>query len=230
VKKSPLRRFLAKFVWVSIVVGLGPSVYYFYLCSGLNKHSGDIAYITPLSIPLSLARGEYASPLFTTYTDKDYGIQIDLNRIPDGQDSSCVLGTPKFNSDLCQGTGRVLDADWELVNDGGAVIAQGTHKDRMFTGRFNWLDRFHATKGERLKFILRIHQDLQGYESANPRLEILERLNYPNVDGPGGAFLFYFGFLWAVIWVGSGVIIHDFYLHDFYWKRRPPRKEPPAAS
>jgi hypothetical protein len=177
---------------------------------------------TPLSMPLSLDRGEYTSPSFTITMDDDYGIGIPLNRILDGQDSSCMQGTHVIDSTNCQGVGRILDADWELVNRRGKVISRGTYKDWIHTGTSSevWIGRFQATWGERLKFILRIHQDIQGYEAANPRLEI-----HGTEDAEGLSGQFVFVILWAFVWASTGVT-----LLLILKNRRAPRQKPPTAG
>lgn len=179
-----------------IIVGMVPIVYFY--CWKITHNA------IRLSVPLSLAQGEYTSPLFRVRVDDCCGIRIALNRILDGQDSSCMQGTKVIDSTECQGIGRILDADWEVVSDRGEVISRGTYKDRIYTGTSSeaWIGRYVATRGSRQRITLRIHEDVQGYETANPRLEIQGQGDEERAAYAGSAAI-----LWAFVWAGSGVII-----------------------
>ncbi len=189
-----------------IVVGFGPLAYYYYWLGRVVRYDGgELGHVTSLSVPLSLGVEEYTSPPFTIYVgNHGYGIRISLDRILDGQDASCIQNNKVIDSTRCRGVGRILDTDWELVNNRGGVIGRGSYKGRIYTGTSCpiWIGNFKAHFGDRLKLILRIRQDIQAYQTANPRLEV-----QTDVDGVDSVAYFSAAMLWAFVFIGSGTIM-----------------------
>ena len=179
-----------------IFVGLAPVVFFY----GWYFTHGPVS----LSVPLSLKQGEYTSPTFRTGLDGEQGILIALGRIRDGQDSSCFRDGKVIESDVCRGQGRLLDADWKIVNNRGELIRQGSYKDRIYSGSSSedWIGRFVSKRGSRQRIILTLHSSIEGYETAHPRLEI-----HGTSDPEGAAFQGAYAIFWALIVATPGVIV-----------------------
>jgi len=134
--------------------------------------------VEPLSVPISLKAGDYTSPFFTTDADDLY--QIDIYFLSPDR-------TP-------------LDIDWKIVDDHGALIANGNYKDQSTGGNNAGLGRYQAKRGSRQRIIVTIHQG-ENVAGSEPRLHISmpERsldASYAYIDVLG----------WAAIVVAVGLI------------------------
>ncbi len=154
-----------------------------------------------MTMPLRL--GTYASPYFTTDLDKPYYLVVVSDRILDGQGASCMEGAKPIDSLACAGVGRILDMDWEIVNEQGTVMQQGTYNDRIYSGEEAKLGEYLAKLGSHLKVRLSIDRDVQGFESAHPKLEFQPNPEYGLENSYGIAA---FG-IWAGIVAGPGVLL-----------------------
>lgn len=125
-----------------VVVGVGPLAD--SLWQGANAQ--------PLSVPVTLKSGQYASPYFRTYLSGDYQAELTWMR-----------GSPAPDADL--------DVDWKIVDDKGAVIKQGIHSGKLRGANDVILGYYRARFGQRQKIIMTIHRDVEG-PSANAELDI----------------------------------------------------------
>jgi hypothetical protein len=182
-----------RFACALIIAGIAPLA---YLLWWENVHS-----FTPLSLPLSLAHGEYTAS-FTTDLNDNYYVVLVSDRILDGQNSSCLVGNKVIDSEACRGEGRVVDLDWKIVNATGAVTHQGVYRDRIYSGEEVRVGEFQAKRGSRQGIDLIIHEDVLGLASAHPRLEI--QVEDKRLDLSYEAF---FALLWALIIAGSGLVM-----------------------
>lgn len=140
-KKWPWSKILAGVACLLVLVGVGPLAYVLW----------EGAHAQPLSVPLSLKRGDYTSPYFRTYLSGAYQIQLEWARFPDPQ--------------------TVVDLDWKIVDDSGAVIQQGAYSDRLRGANNVNLGEYRLSFGRRQRILTKVNQDVQG-ASANARLEI----------------------------------------------------------
>jgi hypothetical protein len=173
----PLAQSIKKRIFVTVVavsalalMALTPLAYVFYWRSIHN--------IQPLSVTLSLKRGEYISPLFTTDLDESY--QIDMYSLPPDR--------------------TALDLDWEIEDDRWAVIQKGAYRDRVFPGGNSvTLGEYRPRRGLRQRIVLRIH-DKEGAVDAHPVLEISlpERMLTSGYEVPAAI-------VWAVLVAMFGV-------------------------
>jgi hypothetical protein len=171
VKRWTWRRILVSLAFLLVLVGIAPLAYLFWW--------GNAHNLQPLSVPLSLKRGEYISPFFTTDLNDDY--QIEIDSIP------------------FERTG--LDLDWRIVDDSGAMIRQGTYTDQLPGGNWALLGHYRPKRGLRQRIIVRIHQDVQAPES-HPKLNIgLPERGLEQAYGSAAAIG------WAAIVAGAGVIM-----------------------
>src|ERR1700679_2819653 len=100
-KKWPRVKILFSVACLLVLLGVGPLAFAIW----------EVNQSQPLSQPLTLKRGEYASPYFRTYLGGDYQVQLGWLRFPDAQ--------------------AMVDLDWKIVDDSGAVIQHGTYSDRL---------------------------------------------------------------------------------------------------
>jgi hypothetical protein len=108
--------------------------------------------LQPLSVPISLKHGEYTSPYFTTDLNNAYQIQLDWDRFPDA---------------LAE-----LDLDWKVVDDTGMTVQQGTYSSQIRGGDGATLGEYRPKRGLRQRIILRIHQDVEGFDAHHPILKV----------------------------------------------------------
>ena len=155
-----------------ILVGLGPLI--FALWQGFNAE--------PLSVRVSLKRGEYNSPYFRTYLKGEDQVQLTWWGVnPDPE--------------------AYLDLNWKIVDDRGTVLRQGTHRDRLRGANDVILGYYRPGFGQRQKIVLTIHRDIED-PSANAQLDI----GQPEIGlDLSYAFPLFLG--WAGIVGGSGVIL-----------------------
>lgn len=153
-----------------ISVGVAPVT---YLAWFANCHN-----FTPLSVPLSLGVGEYTLPSFSTDLKLPYSLVLVSDRILDGQEASCLEGAKVIDSDRCRGAGRILVMNWKIVSNTGSIIQQGSYNDRIYSGDEVWLGVYSPKRGEHPKVILRIYQDVPGYDAAHSKLEIRANVAY----------------------------------------------------
>jgi hypothetical protein len=171
VKSWPWNKILVGVACLLILVGVMPLAY----------AAWEGAHAQPLSVALSIKRGEYKSPYFRTYLGGNYQIQLGWARLPNPQTE--------------------LDLDWEVVDDSGAVIQQGAYRERLRGANEVNLGEYRPKFGLRQRIITRVHQDVQG-DSGNARLEI----GQPEVslDISYGIILI---LGWAVILGGTGAVM-----------------------
>jgi hypothetical protein len=92
VKRWPWHRIFVSLALILVLAGIAPLAYLIWW--------GHAHNLEPLSVPISLKRGGFTSPFFTTVLDDDY--QIEIYFLPHPR-------TP-------------LDPDWKILNETGAVI------------------------------------------------------------------------------------------------------------
>jgi hypothetical protein len=108
--------------------------------------------LQPLSVSISLKRGEYTSPYFTTDLNDAYQIEMDWDRFPDAL--------------------AKLEVTWKIIDDSGTVIQEGTYNDQIRGGDGTTLGEYRPKRGLRQRVVLQIHQDVQGFDAHHPRLEV----------------------------------------------------------
>ena len=169
----PWRRILTSVAFLLLLVGIAPLAYLLWFGSAHN--------LEPLSVPLSLKRGEYTSPFFTTGLDDDY--QIEIYFLPPHQ--------------------APLDLDWKIVDETGAVIQSGVYREDQPGGNAAILERqYRPKRGFRQRIIVNIHQDAQATTASDTRLHIgLPERGLEQAYGSAAAIG------WAVIVGGAGVIM-----------------------
>jgi hypothetical protein len=106
----------------------------------------------PLSMPITLQRGEIVSPFFTTDLNDSY--QIDF--------------------DWAHGLDQPIDPslDWRIVDAHSSVISQGSFAQHLPGGNEVHLGFYKPKRGLRQRIILDIHTDIQGANAAHPTLNI----------------------------------------------------------
>lgn len=174
-KRWPWRTILIGVAVLLVLVGVAPLAYLLWWGSAHN--------LEPLSVPLSLKRGEYTSPFFKTDLDDDY--QIEIYFLP-------YHRTP-------------LDLDWKIVDEGGALIQSGNYsEDQQMGGNDAILERHYRPKrGSRQRIMVSIHQDVQApAPDFDTRLHIgLPERRLELAYGSPAAIM------WAAIVAGAGAIM-----------------------
>jgi hypothetical protein len=172
---------------VLILAGVAPALYLIW-CGSHN--------FLPLSMPLTLARGQYTSPWFTPEVNDTW--QIDLEW------SHAVSGQPVDPDDPNRLGARVqpvnLSIDWKIMSEPGSLIRQGTFASRIDGGNAVHLGSYKTKRGVRQRIILDVHDDVQGQNAAHPMLQIEDP--EPSLDF---SYAFPEALGWAVIVGGCGV-------------------------
>ncbi len=143
VKKWPWNKILVWVGWLLLVVGVTPGAY-ILLRLGAPHHQ------KPLSVPVSLKRGEFTSPYFTPGSSGDYQVELNWDGIPARQTD--------------------VELDWKIEADNGSVIQHGAYSGIMRGANNAKLGQYRPTAGQRQRIALEIHQDVEG-TSANAKLE-----------------------------------------------------------
>lgn len=154
-----------------VVLGAAPLAYVMWLGSGDR--------LEPLSMPLSLAPGEYTSPLFATDLDKEY--QIQLYFLP-------YVRTP-------------IDLDWKIVDAHGKVMDSGHYRDQETVGNSVNLGQYRPERGLRQRAIVDMHEGT-AVSGADMRLHI----GLPE-EILGLSYGFPLAALWCLVVSGSGIIL-----------------------
>jgi hypothetical protein len=171
-KRWPWCTILVSLATLLVLVGVAPLAYLLWWGKAHN--------LEPLSVPISLRRGDYTSPFFTTDLDDDY--QIEIYFLPNHR-------TP-------------LDLEWKIVDETGALIQSGGHSEDQMGGNDAILERHYRPKrGSRQRIMVSIRQDVQAPES-DTRLHIgLPERGLEQAYGSAAATI------WAAIVAGAGAIM-----------------------
>jgi predicted small integral membrane protein len=175
VKKWPWSKILVYAACLLLLACVAPWAYLFWW---ENTHNPE-----PLSVPLSLTRGEYTSPYFITDLDGAYQIDLDWNRSSHEQNQ--------------------LDLDWKIVDDSGAVVQQGAYSGLIgYPATEVRLGEYSPRRGLRQRIILRIHEGVSEL-GAKSRLNI----GQPEVGLDLAEGYIPLAIEWTGVIAGSGVIM-----------------------
>jgi hypothetical protein len=168
--------------WGMILLGVGVSLALVGVAPlGFLLWRGSAHNLEPLSAHISLKRGQYKSPLFTTDLDDDY--QIEIYSLPPHQ--------------------IPLDLDWRIVDESGTNIQSGTYsEDHQMGGNDAILTRSYRPKrGSPQRIIVSIHQDVQ-VDDTDTKLHVgLPEKGLEQAYGSAAAIR------WAAIVAGPGAIM-----------------------
>jgi hypothetical protein len=179
-KRWPWRKIFFGIACFLVVLGVSP-------LAALLWH-GYTHNFQPLSMQLPLKQGAYTSAVFKTDLDESYMVQLDFM---DATHHSRVM-----NPDA------VLDMDWKIVDDHGAVIAQGTQNVRLSWASGVNLGEYKPKRGLRQRMIIDMHRDLAEPNGSRVTLEVNS-----TEDPEGMAFGFGLFLWWAEIVGGPGALI-----------------------
>jgi hypothetical protein len=160
--------------WFLIGVGLLPLG---CLLAWAHTHSSE-----PLSVQLSLQRGQFVSPYFEPELDGTYQIS---------------LYWPKFPSRQTQ-----VDLDWQIVDSKDVTIEQGTYDSALGGANIVGLGEYVPQRGVRQRIIVNVHQDVDGPD-GEARLEI----GIPEVGLERAEGAYPLVMMWAAVMTGLGVIL-----------------------
>jgi hypothetical protein len=135
----------------------------------------------PLSVPITLARGQYTSPWFTPGVSDMWDIDLKWPHIVQHRNAVSI--------------------DWKVVDERGSYIGQGAF-DSKIVGNVNLLGLYKSKRGIRQRVILDVHDGVTEEIDAHPTLKI-EDPHLPE----DMAFAFPLALFWAVIVAGCGLIV-----------------------
>jgi hypothetical protein len=165
-----------------ILLGVGVSLILVGVTSiGFLLWRGSTQNWEPVPNHISLKRGEYKSPLFTTDSDDDY--QIEIYSLPPHQ--------------------IPLELDWRSVDQSGTNIESGAYSEaHQMGGTDAILTRSYRPKrGSIQRIIIDIHQDVQ-VDDADTRLHV--GLPEKGLEQAYGSAL---AIRWVIIVGGLGVLM-----------------------
>ena len=144
VKKWPWHMILVCVGWLLVVAGLAPGAYLLVRLGGGTAQK-------PLSVPVPLTQGQFASPYFAAGSSDNYLINLSWDLIPARQ--------------------TLVDLDWKVEADNGAVLAQGTFNNPLRGANLLKLGEYKPSSGQRERVVLNVHADVdQG--GAHATLEV----------------------------------------------------------
>ena len=133
VKKWPWHTILVWVGWLLVVAGITPGVY-------ILARLGSAHNQKPLSVPVSLKQGEFASPYFTAGSSDNYEISLNWDMLPARQ--------------------TAVKLDWKLEADNGSVIEQGEF-DRQLRGvNTIKLGQYKPNSGQHERVVLNVLADV----------------------------------------------------------------------
>ena len=132
-KKWPWHRILVCVGWLLVVTGITPGAYILVQLGSSHNQK-------PLSVPVSLRQGEFASPYFTAGSGDDYLITLTWDLFPARQTS--------------------VDLDWKVEADNGAVLGQGTFNNQLRGANLIRLGDYKPNSGQRERIVLNVHTDV----------------------------------------------------------------------
>jgi hypothetical protein len=177
-KNWPWNKILVGVAFLLIVVGIVPRARLFFWSKSHN--------LFPLTMPLPLKSGEYASLSFKTDLRDTY--EIDLS-------------TVDYPAKEAQ-----VDLNWKVVDDAGTTIEQGAFEGRIDSGPMK-IGQYKPKLGQRQRVIVRINRDVQGTEAVHPQLQI--GLPQKNSDLCDAIDILN---AWAFVMAGSGAALLLFLL------------------
>ena len=132
-KKWPWNKLLIVFGWLLVVAGITPGVLILVsLGTGHNQK--------PLSVPVSLNKGQFTSPYFQASAGADYLIDLNWDMFPARQTS--------------------VDLDWKIQSDSGAVIEQGTISNILRGANILTIGSYKPASTQREQIVLNVHEDV----------------------------------------------------------------------
>jgi hypothetical protein len=135
----------------------------------------------PLSVPVTLASGQYTSPWFTPEVTDMWDIDLEW---------------PYVLHPI-----EPLSVNWRIVDERGSYIAQGTF-DSQIAGNVTLLGLYKSKRGVRQRILLDVHDGVPKEQDAHPMLKI-EDPHLPE----DMAFAFPIAVIWAAIVGGCGLIV-----------------------
>jgi len=159
----------------------------------------------PITVPIRLRAGEFASLEFTTNATAGYDILLEVDRKIAFDRTVCLLGLAYGDeARRCPGIPEVLDLRWTVRSQGRVIasepieaVRQGTYSDTIARR----IGRFDAVEGQRYAVEVSVLRDGSELDPTNPRL-IVEIPGY--WEGP--SMLLQLTFLLAVVVVGCALI------------------------
>ncbi len=179
-KKWPWKKILLGAVLFLIAVGIFPFSYLYWFAHAHN--------LQPLSMPVPLQQGEYASAEFKTDLDENYMIQLEL------------MDPTRRSIELNKAA--VLDLDWKIVDAKGDVIQRGSQDLQIGAANEVNLGEYHPQRGVAQRLILDLHRNLDEPEGSRVTIDVNS-----TEDPEGMAFGFVLFARWAIFVAGPGVII-----------------------
>ena len=153
----PWMRILTVLGCLLVVAGVTPMLYLIWFSSAHN--------FQPLSMPLPLKRGEYASAIFKTDLNDMYQIDLDWQGAMDKQ--------------------MAMNLVWKVEDDHGTVLARGNYQGTL-RGNEMHLGFYRPGRGLRQRIVLTLPEDAKGLDSAHAQVNI--GVPERNLDMAYGAF------------------------------------------
>ncbi len=163
---------------------------------------------TPLSFPLVLKHGEYASVPFTTDERWSYWLTLEFNHLPRTFENLCEIG---YYED-CKGIEPVA-FNWQLIDDKGAALQEGKYKTRgqqLFWWTTGWQETWRVViagvdrySGGQRRLVLKVLHDASELDAFDPTLKV----GFSTDAGEAVGYSFAFACIWA-FWVGGfGLVV-----------------------
>ncbi len=158
-----------------VLIGVAPLGYLFWRGSTQNWE--------PLATRISLKRGEFKSPLFTTDLDEDY--QVEIYSLPPHQ--------------------IPLDLDWRITDEKGTIIQSRTYIENREMGGTDaiFTRSYRPKRGLRQRVIVDIHQ---GVPVDDPDIDTRLHVGLPE-KGLQQAYASAAAVTWSLIVPGPGAIM-----------------------
>jgi hypothetical protein len=133
VKKWPWHKILVCVGWLLVVAGITPGAYILVRLGSAHNQK-------PLSVPVSLKQGEFASPYFTAGSSDNYQISLTWDLLPARQ--------------------TAVKLDWKIAADNGSAVAQGAFDSQLRGANTIKLGEYKPNSGQHERIVLNVHADV----------------------------------------------------------------------
>ena len=156
----------------------------------------------PLSMPITLSRGHFHSPVFKARVTLQHEISITFNRSLPPDQMECFIGM-NLGSNNCTDQPSILNVRWKLISEQRTIAGDSSsERGAAYSDVIErFIGRFEAKRGTNYTLAFDVLEDGSRLAPAHPLLEIKPNLNGSEASLMLAGFAFYAGLVCAAVGV-----------------------------